>query len=82
MKKLKLGMCIMDEDGKIISSKVIGTQWSVNIKQEHRRNFKEGLARLQEIVTIMMDTYKTQLNQSDIAELLDDFRVKEELKNV
>ena len=81
MTKLNLGLCIMDENGKIVSSKVIGSQWSVNITQEHRSNFKVGLARLQEIVTVLLNTYKVQLNQSDIAELLDDFRVKDELKN-
>lgn len=77
MTKLNLGLCVMNEDGKVVTSKIIGSQWNVDLSQEHRRNAKECMARTQEIIKILTDTYRTQLKRSDIAELLDDFRVKE-----
>lgn len=81
MSKFSMGLCIMNENGEIVTSKQIGTQWNADLTQEHRRSYFKGKMRTQEIINNVTDTYKVQLKDSDVGELLDDFRVKEVYKN-
>lgn len=68
MKTLKLAVCLMDEDDKIVSKKVIGTNWQVNT--EHALSEKYNIHVYDEISTVLTETLKSQLTVDDIKEML------------
>ena len=76
MKTVKLGICIMGDDDKIISSKAIGTPWEVDLTQEPREEHDKFVSKNYEITKMLTETFKTQLKRIDISEVLDDVRAK------
>ena len=70
MRTLKLGVCFLDEEDKVISKKVIGTNWSVDIEQDFR--VKPNVHMINEIAEIMTENIKVQLEPDTIKQMLSD----------
>jgi hypothetical protein len=68
MKTLKLAVCLMDKDDKIVSKTIIGTNWQVNT--EHSLSEKYNLHVYDEIATILTESLKSQLTPEVIKEML------------
>ena len=68
MKTLKLGVCFLDEEDNIITKRVIGTNWSVNIEQDLREKFHTHVD--DEIAEILTGNLKLQLTSEIVKEML------------
>jgi hypothetical protein len=81
MKTLKLGFCIMDEEGNIISKKQIGADWEVDLTQEPRPQWEVYQKKCLKITQTLADTFRTQFKREDVSEVLDDVRAKCNFEN-
>ena len=68
MKSLKLGVCFLDEEENIISKRVIGADWSVNIEQDLKNKFDFRVE--DEIAAILTENLKLQLTPEVVKEML------------
>lgn len=69
MKKIKIGLCFLDEEGNIVANRLLNSNWSVNIEQD----LKEFKIR-DEIAEIITETLKLELTKKVIREMLDELR--------
>jgi flagellar basal body rod protein FlgG len=74
MKTLKLGVCFLDEEDNIISKRMIGTNWSVNVEQDMRENFNVNM--MDEVSAILTENLKLQLTEDTIRNMLDEVQEK------
>jgi len=68
MKTLKVGVCFLDEDGKVVSKSVVGTNWSVDIEQDLKE--KVDILFLDEIAEVLTENIKLQLTSDVIKQML------------
>jgi hypothetical protein len=68
MKTLKLGICLLDENDEIVSKRIIGTNWEVDLEQDLREKFNIHVH--DEIANIMFENLKLQLSPEVIKEML------------
>ena len=68
MKTLKLGVCFLDEEDNIISKRIIGANWSVNVEQDLKHKFNGHVE--DEIAAILTENLKIQLNPEVVKEML------------
>jgi len=68
VKILKLGVCFLDEEDNIITKRVIGTNWSVNIEKDLREKFDTHVD--DEIAEILTGNLKLQLTSEIVKEML------------
>jgi hypothetical protein len=76
MKTLKLGICMMDEEGNVISKKQIGSDWSVDLSQEPRPQHDVFVAKNRATTDMLTQALKAQLKRIHVSEVLDDVRAK------
>jgi hypothetical protein len=75
METVKMGICFFDEDDNIVSSRMIGTNWEVNVENDLDRQF--GVDVYNEISFILKENLEIQLTQSVIKEMLLEIKDKE-----
>jgi len=75
MKSLKLGVCFLDEEENIISKRVIGADWSVNIEQDLKNKFDFRVE--DEIAAILTENLKLQLTPEVVKEMLKEVKERE-----
>ena len=68
MKQLKLGICFLDEEDKVISKRVLGTNWSINTEQDLKEKFDIRVE--DEIATVLTENLKLQLTTDVVKEML------------
>ncbi len=68
MKTLKLGVCFLDEEDNIMSKRVIGESWSVNVDQDLRERSHTHIDG--EIAAILTENLKLQLTSETVKEML------------
>jgi len=68
MKKVLLGLCLMDQDGSVFTTRQIGTEWSVDLEKD----LKSGLNKyvLEEIAAIMTENLVQNLKSDEVQEML------------
>ena len=70
MTTLSLGICFLDEEEKVISKRVVGTDWTINTEQDLKR--KPNVHMLDEISNILTDNLKLQLTTDTIKEMIEE----------
>lgn len=70
MKTLKLGICFIDEEDNIISKRVIGTNWEVNIEEARSPSTHVKT----EISTILSEDLKLKVDADMIEEMLNEVK--------
>jgi len=76
MTELKLGVCFLDEDNKVISKRVVGTNWTVDIEQDLKGEFNKSMK--EEISIILLENLKLQLGKDIIESMLDEIKERSE----
>ena len=76
MRTLTLGVCFLDENDKIISKRVIGSNWSVNVEQDLKHKFAMHIE--DEIANILTENLKIELTPEIIKEMLKEAKVCQE----
>lgn len=74
MKKIKLGVCFLDEKENIISKKVLEATWSVDLEQELKEKF--DIKVLDEIANILTEGFKLALEPEIVKEMLSEIKDK------
>ncbi len=74
LKTLKLGICFLDEEDNIISKRLVGRNWSVNIEQDMRENFNVNM--MDEVAAILTENLKLQLTEDIVRNMLDEVQEK------
>ena len=72
MKTLKLGVCFLDEEDNIISKRVIGADWSVNVEQDLKHKFHTRME--DEVAAILTENLKLQLTPEVVKEMLNEVK--------
>jgi hypothetical protein len=72
VKILKLGICFLDEKDKIVSKRVIGTNWSIDIDQKFEDKF--NISMMEEIALVMIENINLELTSDVIKEMLNEIK--------
>jgi len=68
MKKVLLGLCLMDQDGSVFTTRQIGTEWSVDLEEDLKSGSNKYL--LEEIAAIMTENLVHNLKSDKVQEML------------
>jgi len=68
MKNLTVGICFLDDEENIITKRVIGTNWTVNVEQDLKEKF--NIHMMDEIATILTENLKLQLTNEVMKDML------------
>jgi len=74
MKNLTLGICFLDDEGNVISKRVIGTNWTLDTEQDLKRF--PNTCIFDEISAILTENIKLQLTNDVIREMVEEIRDK------
>lgn len=72
MRKIKLALCFLDEEDKVIVKRPVEATWSVDVEKdlkEHHNKFVED-----EIATIMTEWIKTNLKIDIVKEMITELK--------
>ncbi len=72
MTEIKLGVCFLDKDNKVISKRVVGTNWTVDIEQDLKGKFDKCMK--EEASIILLENLKLQLEKDIIGSMLDEIK--------
>lgn len=72
MRELKLGICFIDDDGEVMSKRVIGTSWTVDLEKDINENF--NIHVVDEIAAILTENLKLQLTTEVVKEMLEEVK--------
>ena len=75
MKTLKVGVCFLDDEDNVITKRVVGTNWTVNVEQDLKKNF--NIHMMDEIASILTENIKLQLTDEVIREMLTEVQERE-----
>ena len=75
MRTLKAGICFLDEEDNVISKRVIGTNWTIDIEQHLKDNFNVHI--LDEVAEIITENLKLQLNASEVRKMITEVEERE-----
>lgn len=74
MKKIQLGICLMDEEGGVMSTRKVNDTWVVDLEQDLNSNQNEYV--LEEISNIMTDNLTSSLKSDLTYEMLNEIKDK------
>lgn len=75
MKKIKMGICFLDEEDNIISKKSLEATWSVDLEYQLKEKFDIKVE--EEIASVLTEGFKLALTSDVIKEML--LEIKNEL---
>ena len=75
MKTLKVGVCFLDDEDNVITKRVVGTNWTVNVEQDLKKNFNVHM--MDEIASILTENIKLQLTDEVIREMITEVQERE-----
>ena len=75
MKTLKVGICFLDDEDNVITKRVVGTNWTVNVEQDLKKNF--NIHMMDEIASILTENIKLQLTDEVIREMITEVQERE-----
>lgn len=69
IKELKLGICFLDDDDNVISKRVVGTNWTLNMDEEDSmKDYKMHF--FDEIARVLCDNLKLQLTEETVLDMI------------
>lgn len=78
MKTLKVGICFLNEEDVVVSKRVVGTNWEVNVEQDLKR--KPNIHFLDEISEILTENLKLQLESGLVKDMLSEIQIQEKVE--
>jgi len=73
MKNVRLGLCFLDENDEVISKRVLGTDWTINMEQD-KRIFYNDIDIKGEATSTLLENIRISLNREIIKEMLDELK--------
>ncbi len=72
MKKVKIGLCFLDEEDNVLVKGILKSNWTVDLTEDLKYLPQSSVRN--EIARILMDRVKLELNIEIIKEMLDELK--------